>query len=304
VKDITPQTKDRVRVAAGREGGPMPVRRSQEVAAPADHAVVAGPEPTNFLAIIARAAADPRTDVAKMQALLDMQRQIEDRDAMKAFNAAFVALQRDLPAIKRDGKIEIREKDAAGGRSGKVQQSTPYATFNNIMKVLKPLLERHGFTLSFATEPALDGARIMVRGFLDHIGGHQRSTAFPLPAETSGSKNNVQGWGSSMSYGKRYCTIALLNIVSEALEDADTDGHIERNMKPAAGGGFAEVEERKTISEEQIIVMRDLVEWCGVPKAKFLEHYTIKKLADLPADLFEVAKKDCQQFHANQQRKA
>jgi hypothetical protein len=294
--------KERVRVQAGREGGPRAEFSPPAAAAPTNLPVPAGPEPANMLAVIARAAADPRTDTAKMQALLDMQKSIMADESKRAFNSAFIALQNDLPSVGRDGKIEIRQKDAQGSReNGRVQQSTPYATFNNIMKTIKPLLIRHGFALSFSTEPA--GERILVKGLLEGH-GHERTTAFPLPAETSGSKNNVQGWGSSMSYGKRYCTIALLNIISEAPEDVDTDGHAG-NFKPAKGGGMAEAPpEEDVLSEDQLLKMRELIEWCGVTTADFLKHFGIEKVGQLPARLYGAAEKSCRDYHANQQRKA
>jgi hypothetical protein len=289
MKDITP-TKERVRVPNATD---ETSRRNLAVV----------PEPKSLLAVIAQAAADPRCDVQKMQALLDMSRQIEERDSQKAFTAAFIKLQNEIPAIRRDGKIEIRAKDSSGERSGKVQQATPYATFNAIMKAVAAPLKRHGFSLSFSTEPSTDGARIIVRGILEHEMGHSRTTSFPLPAEASGSKNNVQGWGSSMSYGRRYCTIALLNIVSEAPEDIDTDGH-QGNFKPAKGGGLAEVPDHvPTITAAQKETLLEKINWCGVSLAKFHEHYGIEKTADLPANLFDAAVKACEDFHANKQAK-
>lgn len=40
-----------------------------------------------------------------------------------------------------------------------------------------------------------------------------------LPADTSGSKNAVQAFGSSTSYGKRYVLCALLNITTRGQDD-------------------------------------------------------------------------------------
>lgn len=248
------------------------------------------PDGESFLSVIAAAAADPRCDVSKMQALLEMQRQVEDREAQKEFTRAFIALQKELPPITRDGKIEIFAKDASGQRPavGRAQQSTPYATFNNIMKEIKPLLAKHGFGLSFATEPV--GERLLVKGILDGH-GHQRTTSFPLPAETSGSKNNVQGWGSSMSYGKRYCTIALLNIVSEAAEDQDADGHAG-NFKAAKGGGLAEVAaDVPPISPAQRDKLVDLITSAHIKEAQFCTKYGIGQIIQLPSNLFDAAVK-------------
>lgn len=245
--------------------------------------------PENLLSVIRAAASDPRCDVAKMQALLDMMRTEEDREAKKAFDRAFIALQDELPSIRRDGKIEIKAKDSRGERTGPVQQSTPYATFNNIMKVLKPLLTKHGFGLSFATEPTANFERLLVKGRL--VGhGHEWQTSFPLPAETSGSKNNVQGWGSSMSYGKRYCTIALLNLVSEAPEDADADGH-QGDFKRGKEGLVEASEPAPAVSKAQVAELEVTMAKCGISAINFCSHYGLKAVAELPSDLFEAAKK-------------
>lgn len=237
--------------------------------------------PRNFLQVIAEATLNPACDVGKMQALLDMQRQIEDRDAVKEFNRNFIALQEALPTIRQDGKIVIPAKE---GRAG---QATPYATFNNIMKAIKPLLVKHGFALSFSTEPAAE--RLLVKGTLEGH-GHARSTAFPLPAETSGSKNNVQGWGSSMSYGKRYCTIALLNIVSEAREDADNDG-------------FKQVDDGP-ISEAQLKTLIKMADEAGADKAKFCGVMQVDSMADIPTSRFEEAKTQLNRKLAAKNKKA
>jgi hypothetical protein len=300
MKDVTPKT--RVRVTAGREGGPVLPKEQSVVPMPAVRPTggTRPTEPKSVLAIIADAAANPAINPSIMRELLDMQKEIMAEQSRRDFNAAFIALQADLPPIRRDGKIEIRAKDAKGERTGAVQQATPYATFNNIMKAIKPLLIKHGFALSFSTEPATE--RILVKGLLEGH-GHERTTAFPLPAETSGSKNNVQGWGSSLSYGKRYCTIALLNIISEAPEDRDTDGRVG-NFKSAKGGGLAEVpDEVATITAAQKETLLEKIHWCGVTLAKFHEHYGIEKTADLPANLFDAAVKACEDFYSNKQAK-
>lgn len=278
--------------AAKKTGTAVAVHRpGNQVAHPA--------QPKSLMQVIAEAAADPRCDVAKMQALLDMQRQVEERDAEKAFTAAFIELQADLPAIKRDGKIEVRRKDARGERTGDVQQATPYATFNSIMRTVGPLLVKHRFTLSFSTEPNEAAGRLLVKGLLTHSAGASRSTVFPLPIEDSGSKNNVQGWGSSLSYGKRYCTIALLNIVSESPEDQDTDG-FPGDFRRAKGGALSEAPPKPEIaSRAQVEELRAAIQQYAVPEHKVLDHYSLKRLDDIESRFVGPAIKQCQDYAAN-----
>jgi len=263
----------------------------------------AGGDGGNFLAIIMRAATNPKCNVEKMQALLAMQREIEERESKKAFTRDFIAMQRDLPTINRDGKIEVRAKDARSGeRTGPLQQSTPYATYPQLMEVCKPIMDAHGFTLASWIEPEAGGARIVVVSQLDHIDHHSRTSRFPLPAETSGSKNNVQGWGSSQQYGMRYNAIALLNIVSKALKDADTDGHRGSFVK-AKGDGLAETTEVETLTDEEVATLNQRMIACKVPLAKVLDHYGIKALAEIPRSVFQTALKQCDDYGENQKRK-
>jgi hypothetical protein len=291
------------KTGSGVKAPPPPAKpKTKKSTAIAVHQPQAPAQQKNVLQIIADVAARPDANPTVMRELLDMQKEIMADQAKRDFNAAFIALQAELPTIRRDGRIEVREKDPRTGsrEHGRVQQSTPYATFNAIMTTIKPLLVKHGFALSFSTEPA--GERLLVRGLLEGY-GHERTTAFPLPAETSGSKNNVQGWGSSMSYGKRYCTIALLNIISEAPEDRDTDGEPNRgSLKAAKGGGFVDVPETIPVSEAQVEELKIAMEDARVSETNFCKHFGIQKVADLPADLFSAAKKQLADHKAKYQK--
>lgn len=303
MKDVTPKAPE-PKAAAAKSKLPKPraaakKKTGTEVAVhkPSNQVAAAGPvEPKSFLQVIIEAAADPRCDVSKMQALLNMQKEIVAEERKQTFDKAFIALQSELPVIDKDGKIEVRKKDARGERTGELQQATPYATFEAIMDAIQPLLTKHGFGLSFQTKSAAD--RLLVIGHL--IGhGHERETEFPLPAETSGSKNNVQGWGSSMSYGKRYCTIALLNIRSREPQDRDTDG-FPGDFKRAKGGGLAEAPPKPVLaSRAQVEELRAAIEQNGVPEQKVLDHYSLRRLDEIESRFVAPAIKQCQDYSAN-----
>ena len=162
---------------------------------------------TLYLDLITRAAADPNVDVAKMQALLDMQERIMGRQAEMEFNTAFSAMEPKIPRIKKDGLVEYK-----GSKAFK------FATWEAIDHAIRPILREHGFSLSFQTAPAPNG--MTVTGTLLHTSGHSRSSSILLAVDTSGGKNAIQGTGSTFSYGCRYTTRMLLNIVT----DDDDDG--------------------------------------------------------------------------------
>lgn len=160
-------------------------------------------ETTAIMQVIERVASNPDADIAKLEKMLDMQERILDRNARMEFDSALAVMQSELPEV---------EKLAQGHNS-------MYAKFDKIITAIKPALKAHGFSITHRVE-VKDGL-IYVTGILSHKGGHREETTLALPADKSGSKNDVQAVGSSTEYGRRYTTNSLLGI---ATKDADVDG--------------------------------------------------------------------------------
>jgi hypothetical protein len=80
----------------------------------------------------------------------------------------------------------------------------------------------------------VDG-QLEITGTLSHKFGHHESTTMRLPFDDTGSKNNVQAIGSSVSYGKRYVYCMLLNInITEDDDDgnsADPNNSLEKQYE-------------------------------------------------------------------------
>lgn len=158
-------------------------------------------ESENVLAMISRAASDPSCDLDKMERLLVMHERMTARQCQAEFADAMAAMQSELPAIGERG-------NAAGRYT--------YALWEDINQAIKPILQRHGFALTFRTDTA-NG--VTVTGVLTHRNGHREETSITLPADPSGNKNAVQAVASSVSYGKRYTAGALLNLTSHGEDD-------------------------------------------------------------------------------------
>lgn len=229
-----------------------------------------------LISIIERAARDPSVDIDKMQRLMDMQERIMIRNARAAYAAALSAMQPELPVITRKGKIEVRKKDAAGERTGAVQQSTPYALWEDINEGIRPVLAKHGFALSFRVGVAQDG-KLTITGILSHREGHSEETTITLQHDSTGSKNAVQAVGSSVSYGKRYTAGALLNFTSRG---EDTDGNVPdvpEDYVPPPG----------SITQEQADNIRDALEAKGASSNAFLQWAGQKRIESIPAEHYD-----------------
>ena len=193
------------------------------------------PEPTTILNIIERASRDPNVDIDKMERLFRMKLDMEARAAKAAYLSALAEMQPKLPVITKHGVISKNEKDDRGQKTGRQEAMTKYAKWEDVVEGITPILAQHGFSLSFRiAQPTAD--RVSVSGVLGHRDGHSEETALALPIDSTGAKNNVQGWGSSVSYGKRYTAFALLNISARGEDD---DGN-------SAGGFDSDIENLST----------------------------------------------------------
>jgi len=143
--------------------------------------------------------------------MLDLQERIYNKNAQIEFNRAMASMQSELPVIKKEGEIVV---------NGQVRSK--YAKFEDILTIVRPVMKASGFAMSFKVDTA-DG-KVKVTGTLMHKTGHTENTTMELPVDTSGSKNNVQGLGSSIQYGKRYVLCALLNIATSDDDDGVAGG--------------------------------------------------------------------------------
>lgn len=205
--------------------------------------------------MIERAARDPSVDLDKMERLFAMKERMDASRAKQEFLAAFSELQRELPAVAKRGK----------GHNDKT-----YARFEDVIDTAKPHLADHGFSLSFRLEHS--EKTIKITGVLGHASGHSESTDIILPADASGSKNAVQAWGSSVSYGKRYVALTLLGIATE-----DDDGR------------KADTANAEPVTEHDIADFRKALAQNGGKESAVCELYCVDNLQDLTRKQFDEA---------------
>lgn len=201
-------------------------------------------ETAAIISMIERAARDPNVDIAKMERLFDMQQRAVAQRARAEFLSALATMQRSLPAVARKGTAHNAKK---------------YARFEDVIETVKEPMADHGFSLTFRL--AQDDKAIRVTGVLGHRGGHAEETTIVLPADASGSKNAVQAWGSSVSYGKRYVAVTLLGIATQ--DDND-------------GASAGDTDKTATVDE-----IKALIEQTKSNAAWFLQHFSVESLDDL-----------------------
>lgn len=232
----------------------------------------------NYLAIISQAARDPSVDTNKMQAILDMKREEEDREAKRAFNRAMVAAKREMKPVIRNLRNDHTKSN--------------YADLMSIADQVDPIIEANGLAITYGTAPCeRDGYYTMIADLL-HEDGHEKQYRADIPIDAvgiQGSKNKTatHAFGSTTTYGRRYMKLMIFDI---ATKDDDGNG---AQVSP------------KTLSEKQLSELRDLLADLGREEGKFVQYLNAQKwpgetLEDMSEDVFAPAKKLLEGFKAKE----
>lgn len=206
-------------------------------------------EPKSFNEVIDSYVRDPTIDVDKLERLIAMAERREAREAELAFNAA-----------KGRIKFALRDVRITKTKAGP-DNAYRYAPLDEIDRFVAPLLVAESMDLSFTDEP-MQGGGILVRGRLKHLpGGHYEDSTMPLPLDnTNKMKSPVQAMGSSNSFGRRYVTANIFNIV---VVGDDDDG---------SGG---------VIDKDQAETIRGLIKASGADEARFLKYMKVSTVPEI-----------------------
>jgi hypothetical protein len=208
-----------------------------------------------ILNVIAKAAADPNTDVDKLERLLAMQERVLEREAKRSYEDAMLAAQNEIRPILKN-------------RQNKETHST-YADLEQISDMADPVIHKYGFSLSYGTADCPKADHYRVTCEVSHTGGFSKHHQADVPIDNTGpkgakNKTDTHGFGSALSYGRRYLKLMIFDIAT-----TDDDGR-------AAGKGGP-------INAEQLAVLNGLCDAVGADKIAFCKYLKIDSLRDLAA---------------------
>ena len=215
--------------------------------------------PMSTVEVIASLARDPSVNVEHFAQLLALKEREDSKEAVAAFTQAFARLQKGLPHVTKDGTISM-------GTKGKMK----FATFENLVDTVSPLLHQEGFSISFASRPVENGVLMICT--LSHERGHSRTSEMQLPPDKGAGRNDLQAIGSARSYGKRYLMCDILNVV---IHGEDNDANTAYPL-----------------TEEQLDKVERLLDACELtPQRKndFKKYMGVQKVADIQQADFQKA---------------
>lgn len=152
--------------------------------------------------------------VEAVKELFSLRQKIVEEQARKEFYEALRRVQEQLPAVPRTRTVL--------NQNGTVRYR--YATFDDMLRVVKPYLTQNGFSFGFKTR--IEGNQVYVRCELYHEGGHMESCEVALPILSSPGMNPAQAAGAVLTYAKRYSLSMLLGISAEE----DTDANLNTTL--------------------------------------------------------------------------
>lgn len=172
-------------------------------------AVRADPTVGQLLAEVIKQKITPET-ASVVERFVELKLKLDARDAEREFNAAFVAMQRDLPVIVASTPIPNRGK---------------YERFEDVMRQVGPILTKHGFSVSFSMD--FKETRILETCHLAHLAGHSRSNSFAVRAGKADT--DTQADCKAATTAKRNALLNALNVVirQDVYQNEDGDASLE-----------------------------------------------------------------------------
>lgn len=196
-------------------------------------------------------AVEQGADLDKLQKLMDLQERWEANEARKAYVVAMSAFKKDPPEIFKNKHVAYNQVDYH------------HATLDHITNVISLAMSPHGLSFRWDVD---QGESIKVSCVVTHEQGHSERVTLGATADKSGSKNDIQAIGSTITYLQRYTLLAATGLAAKGMDD---DG---RGAEPL-----------DTITDEQEANILALLTETGTDLDRYLKHIKLGKLSELPA---------------------
>jgi hypothetical protein len=211
--------------------------------------------------VLLQSAIERGLDPEKLGKLMDLAERWERNKAAQEFALAISGFQEECPTVFKNRTATV---------PGKFEYH--YAGYDDVMRAAHPLLAKHKIALTFTSDvvsvaplPQAErqgratgegtnaGIKITCRV---RVGTHfeDHTLTLPIPA---GVVNDTQRYGMALSYAKRYCMCAALNIVCTDDEDDDAASMVEF-VEPA------QIAQLKRLIDEKGVDLGRFLAWANV----------------------------------------
>ena len=168
-------------------------------------------EPESEVSALIRFAIKEDAGLDKLERLITLKNQEEDRAAKKEFDFHFAEMQRELIPVRKT-------KDGSKTNTGKV--IFKYAPLEEIKKLNDPVITKHGFSCRWREEKIGDDGEKRVRLIINGWGWTDEATYFDIPKiATNNITTEVQTRAAQSTYGRRNTYVSGIGITIEGEDD-------------------------------------------------------------------------------------
>jgi hypothetical protein len=203
-------------------------------------------------------------DLEKIEKLMVLQEKWEANQAKKAYYEAMSNFKASPPEINKDRKVGYESRGSVVGYK--------HASLYNVTDKINASLSKHGLFASWTHKQNDSLTVLSVTCRIVHVKGYGEETTLSANIDMSGSKNPIQGLGSTNTYLERY---TLLSLTGLATYDDDD------------GAATAPVE---IINAEQLNELEDLMIATSTDVTKFLAWLKVESIVSLPKSDFNKAR--------------
>jgi hypothetical protein len=187
-------------------------------------------------------------DTSTLEKLIELKEQSRKEVAKNEFFKALHGFQSELQPIKKSNVVYNKD--------GSIRYK--YATFDDIVKSIQPLLKKYGFTFHFKPEFDKENQTITVHCIITHVMGHQEVATFKAPLTPSDKMQFMQAYGSILTYAKRYSLSLALGLATEE----------DENMHEEEYSHHESYTNKNTTTEPKIIEPKAATPKAEVPKTE------------------------------------
>lgn len=169
-------------------------------------AISSTPTPADLLSM----AVTQGADLDRLERLMALQTQWEEKEARKAFNAAMTAFKAE--------PIDIFKRKRVHFQTAKGSTSYNHAELSDVVDAAIIGMAQHGLSHSWDLNQT-DGGWIEVTCVVTHAQGHSKSVTLRSQKEDSGTKNSIQSVASAITYLQRYTLLSALGLATKGVDD-------------------------------------------------------------------------------------
>lgn len=214
-------------------------------------------------------AVESGASLEMVEKLMTLQERWEKNQARKAFDNAIAAAKAEIPNITKNREVDFT--------SAKGRTNYRYEDLGEIVRVVAPILARHGLSHRYRTTSPINEP-VTVTCIISHRDGHFEENTLCAGRDDSGNKNSIQAIGSTSTYLQRMTLKAALGLAVSN----DDDG---KQADAADAITLEQVEELVALADE---VGADKEAFCRYFKVDGFAHITTK---DFPRAVAALNKK-------------